>query len=160
QPDLSPPDTTSSPRKERWTLCPAPPLCYVKYVASYITHCCYNYPLEAFMTTQQTPSWEAVIACHDPTQPTRYYRSYTLHEPASISDHIYPPLQHSPQPSTADTPLTLSAQPPLLPIPEKPTATFAPSSRVSDQLLGCDPAFRTPAPVVPFSPGTPSTLEL
>src|SRR5699024_12823055 len=114
QPGLAPPDTSRRPRKGPWTPLPTPPLCYVKYVASYITHCCYNYPLEAFMTTQQTPSWEAVIACHDPTQPTRYYRSYTLHYPASSSDHINTTLHHTLQSWSTGTGLTLSTQHPLL----------------------------------------------
>lgn len=112
------------------------------------------------MTTQQTPSWEAVIACHDPTQPTRYYRSYTLHYPASSSEHINTTLHHTLQAWSTGTGLTLSTQHPLLAISDEHTTTITASSRDFDQLLDFDTDFRTTAQALPNTNVTPSTLEL
>ena len=111
------------------------------------------------MTNQPLPSWDAVIACHDPTQPTRYYRAYTLHYPADSSERISATLHHTLAQWSTETGLILSTQYPLLAISEQHTTTITASSLNFDQLLDFDAALRQAIRTTSKVEVLPSTLE-
>jgi len=112
------------------------------------------------MTTQPTPSWDTVIACHDPTQPTRYYRAYTMHYPDSSSAHISATLHATLEQWSTSTGLSLTTQYPLLAISEQHATHITASSQDFDRLLDFDAYFRATLQAIPNTEILPSTLEL
>lgn len=112
------------------------------------------------MTTQPAHSWDAVIACHDPAQPTRYYRAYTVLYPASSSDQVSATLHDTLEHWSASAELTLSTQYPLLAISDQHTTIITASSRDFDRLLDFDGEFRATLKAVQGAEVSPSTLEL
>lgn len=112
------------------------------------------------MTTQSSPSWDTVIACHDPIQPTRYYRAYTLLYPDSSSTLISATLHATLEQWSTSTGLALSTQYPLLAISDQHTTTITASSQDFDQLLDFDEDFRATLRGIPNTEVSPSTMEL
>lgn len=105
----------------------------------------------------QEKSWEAVIACHHPTQPTRYYRGYMLHYPLSGSSKASTTLRQTLANWSVCTDLTISMQYPLLSLSDTQTVEVTASSLEFDQLMTFDADLRHAmqrAPQVNLSPGT------
>lgn len=110
--------------------------------------------------TGPQPSWNDVIACHHPTQPTRYYRGYTLHYPTDSEAKATTTLHGALSNWSAGTSLALSVQYPLLSITDYQTIEITASSPDFDQLLKFDAQFRQSTQEIPKADLAPSTLDL
>lgn len=107
-----------------------------------------------------TSSWEHVIACSHPTQPTRYYRGYVLHYPTSSEAAVTALAQDSLATWSANTGVTLTVQYPLLPLTDHLTLELSASSLDFDNLLRFDTEFRAEIQHLPEGQLEPATMQL
>lgn len=107
-----------------------------------------------------TSSWEHVIACSHPTQPTRYYRGYALHCPAPSEAAATTIVQGSLAAWSANTGVTLTVQYPLLSVTDHLTIELSASSLDFEDLLRFDAELRAEVQQIPEGQLEPATMRL
>lgn len=105
-------------------------------------------------------SWEQVIACSHPTQPTRYYRGYALHYPTPSEATAMTIVQNLLATWNTSTGVTLIVQDPLLSVTDHLTIELSASSLDFDTLLRLDTELRAEVRQCPDAQLEPATLQL